>query len=132
MDLNTYQQEANRTAIYPGAIKELVDSYRDFILTGKEGADPRMVLRLNYVALGLAGEAGEFANKTKKIIRDRSGFLTDGERGYLAQELGGVLWYVAAAAKELGFALHEIAVMNLAVLADRHERDVISGSGDDR
>lgn len=49
---------------------------------------------LNYLALGLASEAGEFAGKAKKLIRDGE---FDGKAAM--KELGDVLWYVAMAAK---------------------------------
>src|SRR5690606_11741534 len=60
--------------------------------------------QLAYVALGLTGEAGEFANKVKKVIRDGTFNATA-----LASELGDVLWYVAMAAEELGVSLEMIA-----------------------
>ena len=46
LDFNDYQKIAQTTAIYP---KEY---------------------RITYPALGLVGEAGEVANKVKKLIRD--------------------------------------------------------------
>lgn len=47
-------------------------------------------------------------------------------------EISDVLWYLAAAARELGFTLEEIATYNLAKLADRKARGVLAGSGDNR
>lgn len=103
-----YQNAAQNTAIYPGAG------------TGEDYA-------LAYVALGLAGEAGEFANKIKKLLRDGTFDAED-----LAAELGDVLWYLAQAATELGTSLGLIARDNAAKLSDRQERGVIGGSGDSR
>ena len=48
MDFNDYQEAASKTATYPD----------DVALKG-----------LIYCTLGLTGEAGEFANKVKKIVR---------------------------------------------------------------
>lgn len=132
MELNRYQERALETAIYPDAIKEIFqESFRDDAIS-----EATMLLRLNYAALGLAGEAGEFAGKISKLTRDRTGhrrgYLRAGTRAMLGLELGDALWFVADAAKELGYTLNEIAVMNLRHLAQRKEEGKIGGSGDDR
>ena len=133
MDLNKYQERALTTAIYPESIKAI---FKD--LEHTEGvAEATMLLRLNYAALGLAGEAGEFANKVKKLTRDRTGlaanaFLSEDPRISMALELGDALWYVADAARELGYTLEDIANMNLRRLNKRKEEGKIEGSGDDR
>lgn len=109
MDLNKYQTEALKTAVYPN-----------------------MGSNFPYPALGLAGEAGEVADKLKKVIRDNDGILTDPVRDAVAKELGDVLWYVSVLAFELDYNLEEIAKNNLAKLASRQERGVLAGSGDNR
>lgn len=111
MKANEYQKGAARTAMYPGK-KEL---------TG-----------LLYTALGLAGEAGEFCNKTKKILRDKNGLLDGPTRLALSEELGDVAWYLAQCATELGFSLGDVMEANLDKLAKRAERGVITGEGDRR
>jgi NTP pyrophosphatase (non-canonical NTP hydrolase) len=98
-----YQTWALTTAIYPKA----------------EG--------LTYTALGLAGEAGEYAGKISKYIRD--GELDDKAA---AKELSDILWFVAVAASELGYDLTEIVAMNVDKLNSRKERGTIGGSGDSR
>jgi NTP pyrophosphatase (non-canonical NTP hydrolase) len=85
-----------------------------------------------YAALGLAGEAGETANKIKKIYRDHAGRVTPEMKGDLIKELGGVLWYVAELATQLDLDLDAIAQINLAELASRQARGVITGNGDNR
>jgi NTP pyrophosphatase (non-canonical NTP hydrolase) len=87
---------------------------------------------LTYPALGLAGEAGEFADHAKKVIRDDGGEVTAGRREAMAKELGDVLWYVAQLASELELDLDQIAQMNLDKLRSRQQRGVLSGEGDDR
>jgi NTP pyrophosphatase (non-canonical NTP hydrolase) len=87
---------------------------------------------LYYTALGLAGEAGEIANKVKKIMRDEGETLPDHARTAIADELGDALWYAAALAHELGVPLEAIAARNLAKLRDRKQRGTITGSGDRR
>jgi NTP pyrophosphatase (non-canonical NTP hydrolase) len=109
MDLNQYQTSALKTAIYP-----------------HQGFD------FTYPALGLVGEAGEVADKLKKVIRDNNGVLTDEVRDAVAKEIGDVLWYVAVLASEMNYALDRIAQGTLDKLASRQQRGVISGSGDNR
>ena len=109
MQANDYQNRALETAIYPNRGANFV-----------------------YPTLGLVGEAGEVADKLKKVIRDGDGVLTDTVRDAVAKELGDVCWYIAVLAAELDYELSEIMAMNLAKLASRQQRGVISGSGDAR
>lgn len=91
---------------------------------------------LTYAVLGLTGEAGEVADKWKKIIRIPSYAhgqpLTAQEKQDILKEVGDVLWYVAAAAHELGSDLETVAKMNLEKLASRKARGVVHGEGDER
>lgn len=109
MNLNDYQQAALGTAIYP-------DQGQNF----------------TYPALGLMGEAGEVADKLKKVIRDQNGVLTDSVKEAVSKEIGDVLWYVAVLSFELGSDLETIAQNNLDKLFSRATRGVLSGSGDCR
>ena len=107
--LNYYQRQAAKTAIYP-------DSHK-----------------IIYPALGLAGEAGEVANKVKKFVRD--GYDVEGfelKKGELASEIGDVLWYCATLANDIGYNLQHIAQGNIAKLNDRAKRGKIGGDGDNR
>ena len=109
MDLSTYQSRARETARYPGV-----------------GSNPI------YPTLGLCGEAGEVADKVKKVIRDRGGSFSPEVIEALKLELGDVLWYVAQLSTELGLDLADVATANLEKLASRAARNVISGDGDQR
>jgi len=80
-----------------------------------------------YPALGLAAEAGEVANKVKKIIRDGTF-----DREAIADELGDCLWYIAALCRDLNVDLSVVADANLKKLHDRQQRGKIKGSGDKR
>lgn len=82
--------------------------------------------------LGLVGEAGEAADKIKKIIRDKGGYASEEDREAIAKELGDVLWYVANVARYMGVPLSEIAEGNIEKLTSRKKRNKISGEGDDR
>jgi NTP pyrophosphatase (non-canonical NTP hydrolase) len=109
MLISEYQELSRRTATYPGAGDNIV-----------------------YPTLGLAGEAGEVAEKVKKLLRDDAGVLSDERRSALAGELGDVLWYVAQVATEADLDLEQIAQGNLDKLLSRRRRGVLSGSGDQR
>ena len=88
---------------------------------------------MEYLTLGLTGEAGEIANKVKKFIRDgaaKDEYLA--KRIEIGYEIGDVLWYCAVLAEELEMNLGHIMEKNLEKLADRHKRGKISGSGDHR
>jgi NTP pyrophosphatase (non-canonical NTP hydrolase) len=108
MNLNDYQLAASATAIYPDE------------------------MRITYPTLGLAGEAGEIANKVKKIYRDNSGVVSIEKLEDLGGEIGDVLWYLAALATDLGLDLGDIAQANVDKLKSRQLRGVIGGEGDDR
>lgn len=108
MLVNEYQEQAVATAIY-GQGQSII-----------------------YPTLGLAGEAGEVAEKVKKVLRDKGGIFTDEIKLEIAKEASDVLWYISALARDLGYSLEEIAEINLSKLKSRQERNVISGSGDNR
>ena len=82
--------------------------------------------------LGLAGEAGETADKFKKIIRDKGGKIGDNDRGDIVKELGDVLWYTAAIATYLGVSFDDVAQNNLRKLEKRAKSGKLHGEGDDR
>jgi|TARA_R110002167_G_scaffold74728_1_gene208975 NTP pyrophosphatase (non-canonical NTP hydrolase) len=107
-DFNAYQRSAARTAIYPHQHKIL------------------------YPALGLAGEAGEVANKVKKLIRDGPDNRPDTWREDIASEIGDVLWYCAALATDLNLTLGMIAAQNEKKLSKRKRDGTLIGSGDTR
>jgi NTP pyrophosphatase (non-canonical NTP hydrolase) len=109
MRLSEYQALSRATAVYPDAGDNLL-----------------------YPTLGLCGEAGEVAEKVKKMIRDDGGVLSGERRAALAKELGDVLWYVAQLATEAGLELDVVAQDNLDKLRSRRRRNVLQGSGDDR
>lgn len=71
---------------------------------------------INECALGLTGEAGEFADLLKKFLYQ--GHDKDAE--HMAKELGDISWYVAVAAYALGYPLEEIMQMNIDKLKARY------------
>lgn len=87
---------------------------------------------LEYLTLGLCGEAGEAANKVKKIFRDENYKVSEEKAREIALELGDTLWYLAMLAEHLGYSLSQIAEMNAKKLAARKTTDSLRGSGDNR
>tara|TARA_Y100001968_G_scaffold132966_1_gene121331 strand:- start:3540 stop:3869 length:330 start_codon:yes stop_codon:yes gene_type:complete len=109
MNLNNYQKRSRLTALYPNIGNNAI-----------------------YPTLGLAGEAGEVADKVKKIIRDKNGVFDQASKEAIKLELGDVLWYVAQLSTELGFDLEAVAQANIQKLESRSNRGLIGGSGDNR
>ena len=86
-----------------------------------------------YPALGLANEAGEVLGKIKKVLRDKNGdFDNVDTKIAIADEIGDVLWYIAALSRDIDIPLETIAQRNIEKLLDRRARNVIQGSGDNR
>jgi NTP pyrophosphatase (non-canonical NTP hydrolase) len=83
-----------------------------------------------YALLNLGAEAGEVLGKVAKHIRDKGD--PDILKQDVKKELGDVMWMVAAVASDFGLTLSEICEDNLTKLNSRKERNVISGSGDNR
>jgi NTP pyrophosphatase (non-canonical NTP hydrolase) len=77
---------------------------------------------MQYVALGLNGEAGEVAEQIKKAMRNDGGELTPERIESLKKEAGDVLWYLTRLAAELDTTLEEIAQINVEKLMNRKEK----------
>ena len=103
MQLNDYQEWSKTTAIYP-----------------QDRA-------LEYLALGLASEAGEVAGKVKKKIRDGGIDVMS-----TVDEIGDVFWYLVRICDTLGFSAEAVLERNQEKLNDRLTRGKSGGSGDAR
>jgi len=103
MTFDEYQAKAVKTAIYK--------------------AEHQVI----YPSMGLVNEAGEVVGKVKKILRDGKF-----DREAIADEIGDVMWYMAALCRDLNVNMSDVAQRNLDKLKDRQERGVIGGSGDKR
>lgn len=77
---------------------------------------------LQYVVLGLNGEAGEVAEQIKKAMRNDGGELSAERIEMLKKEAGDVLWYLTRLAAELNTTLDEIAEINVEKLYGRKEK----------
>lgn len=87
---------------------------------------------LVYPVLGLVGEAGELANKVKKLHRDKGGVLDDSDNVALCGEMGDCIWYIAEICTQLGYDLDLVCRANIDKLRSRQQRGVIGGNGDNR
>jgi len=110
MELNEYEAKAILTAVYPKFGNNLI-----------------------YTVLGLSGEAGELANKVKKLIRkynfkqgDSIDDLPIRVVDELRDELGDVGWYFVMTAMELKRSASDIAEDNLTKLRKRQSDNKIS------
>lgn len=107
------------------------EEYQKQALTTVISADDEFRDLLHWV-LGVNGEAGELAEKVKKIIRDKGGRVSQQDKEELAKEIGDVLWYLAVFANDLGYKFEDIARANLDKLQSRKQRGALQGSGDNR
>ncbi|MDD4531432.1 MAG: nucleoside triphosphate pyrophosphohydrolase family protein [Candidatus Pacebacteria bacterium] len=109
MTFEEYQAESRKTAIYPNKDNNFI-----------------------YPTLGLAGEAGEVAEKIKKVLRDGNGIVSEEKREEIKKELGDVLWYLSNLSTELKISFEEVASKNIEKLQSRQQRNELHGSGDNR
>ena len=123
MELNEYQKQAMQTCM---------DSCKNPM----------------YMGWNLMAEVGEFAGKVAKHIRhedlrvednhiyfDRKRVEVGDYHHYideLKKEAGDILWQLSGLCTVMGWELDDVAATNLQKLADRKQRGVIDGSGDNR
>jgi NTP pyrophosphatase (non-canonical NTP hydrolase) len=87
------------------------DTYQRMAIRTASPRDP-----LTHTALGLTGEAGEYADAVKKHLIYGKPLDTEN----LKEELGDILWYVALAAQILGTTMSDLAAANIAKLKLRY------------
>jgi len=105
--------------------KDPLKTYSDWVETKiLTSSDERLVEN----TLGLVGEAGEVAEKVKKLIRDKSRFTKQD----IVKELGDVVFYVTALANYYGSNLGEVIEENVNKLDGREARGTLKGNGDNR
>ncbi|MDD5146676.1 MAG: nucleoside triphosphate pyrophosphohydrolase family protein [Candidatus Pacebacteria bacterium] len=107
-------------------------TFEEYQNKAKETAIHAEQYKVMFPVMGLAGEAGEVANKASKIYRDDNGIVTEAKKEDLTKELGDVLWYLSQIATDLGIPLEEVARNNLEKLESRKQRNQLIGSGDNR
>jgi len=92
-----------------------IDDYQREAMSTASAVDSSSV---TVAALGLAGEAGEFADHVKKFIAQ--GHPIDHSK--LDAEAGDILWYLALYAQATKTTLSNIAAANLSKLRARYPK----------
>jgi NTP pyrophosphatase (non-canonical NTP hydrolase) len=108
---NKYQREAWKTASFKDGVDIFMDRTPD---------EQREFLRLLYATVKLNGEAGEFAEEVGKSLRDTGGDINP-RREKMLDELGDVLWYVAALCTILNVSLEDIMEKNLGKVRKKYK-----------
>jgi NTP pyrophosphatase (non-canonical NTP hydrolase) len=88
---------------------DLSEYQRQALLTDQAPSEPDSHVLVPL--LGLAGEVGELLSEYKKRLRDGEAHSLFPSR--IKEELGDILWYVAAVAARFHFDLEEVATSNL-------------------
>ncbi len=120
---NKYQKEAYKTFTTMG-IEQFLNAPHNENLDAFEAIDAkdaqREFTKLMYVTGKLNGESGEFAEEVFKSLRDGDGIKS--RRSAALDELGDVLWYVAAAATILGITLEDLMEQNLGKVRAKYKK----------
>lgn len=108
----------------------MIETFKQYQDAARKTAFCPQEHKITYAAMGIAGEAGELANKVKKIMRGDANRqeLIDG----IKAEMGDILWYLANLSDDLGVDLGDVASANITKLQDRMARGTLSGNGDER
>lgn len=109
-DLDAYRQLCKLTSVYPEA-------------------GTRSMKEFSYLVMGMAGEAGEVANITKKLMRDdvqsmKPEHLRTEVYADLVLEIGDVLWYATQIMTVLGVDASYVMEKNILKLHDRYKHVV--------
>lgn len=82
--------------------------------------------------LAIVAESSAMAGVVKKAIRDNEGFVDTVARVKLVQALYRTVWLLDGLCHHFATNRHVVMVENLNKLADRKQRGVLQGSGDNR
>jgi NTP pyrophosphatase (non-canonical NTP hydrolase) len=113
MTFHAYEWEVEKAAFYPHA---------------HDGTFPSVL----YGAIGLNGEAGEVAEKVKKVWRDKDSVVSQEDALEIVKELGDCLFYITRMANELGYSIEDVAEINVNKFLTRKREGTLQGSGDNR
>src|SRR6476660_2435291 len=101
-DFDEYQKACVKSAVYPNK-------------------------NMNFVipTLGIVGEAGEVADKIKKVLRDDKGKFTTKSKTEISKEIGDTLWYISMLCTELNLKLSDVIKMNIDKITYRTKENKI-------
>lgn len=86
--------------------------------------------KLEWIALGIAGEAGEVADAVKKAVWHKVTEIKGKDvLSFIEEEMGDVLFYLAMLATYLGLNLDTVARKNIEKLAERYPEGFVYGGG---
>lgn len=122
LTINEYQQRAHEFAFYKSP--SFVELHGSVVHQNE--------CTYVYPVFGLTEEAGEVAGKFAKIIRDKNGIINTEDEKAIEKELGDVCWMLAEICTVMGLTLEDVMQHNLDKLTDRKNRNVLTGSGDNR
>ncbi len=131
MNLNDYEKFAKSTAVYPKIIvlkNPTEDQMRRCEAVGVELENITWV----YPLIGLFGEAGELANKLKKVIRDNHFELTEEKKEEIIDEKGDLAWYSVILDSELNIEPDLILRFNINKLQERKKNNTVHDDGGTR
>lgn len=106
-----------------------LDEYQDFVESTWIPAATPMENELR-ILMGIFGESGELAELVKKFYRDQGDPMEF--RDLAEKEIGDILYYLAKIANFYDLTLQDCLNNNVLKLTSRKERNVITGSGDNR
>lgn len=107
----------------------LSEDYDDLVRVSKIYPKNRII---EYPVLGMCGETGEVAEKVKKVIRDNHNKYDTATKAAILKELGDVLWYLVAAAQDLGYTFDDVIENNMTKVNNRIVTNTQHGKGDNR
>lgn len=122
MTIKEYQEQAHSFSFY--SVPEIIEHHGSITHSTS--------CAYVYACLGLSEESGELNGKLAKIIRDKKGKITNEDLKEISKEIGDTCWMIAEICTVLGLDLDIVMQQNIQKLTDRKNRNVLSGSGDNR
>lgn len=134
-DIKALKKEIGDCFWYCAAIADAADlTLEEVALYGSKLGLPPVIApnSRGLTVLAIVAESSALAGVVKKAIRDNEGFVDTVARVKLVQSLYRTLWLLDGLCHRFSTNRHVVMVENLNKLADRKQRGVLQGSGDNR